>query len=333
MTYDNFQQLANRLRELLKTEQTLILDVGAGQNLSSYFSCLLEGCKIIFVDPDEEALGEIAAGLRSDTRYVYEVRCAALADKEGFKTFHITRSPVNSSLKQPNPVFARRYKVPGMEVVSTQEVYCRTIDTLIEAPDRPALLKVDCQGIDLEVLMGAERHLNTSVVAVIAETAFLALYDGQKLFPELCEFLRIRGYNFYGFLTHRAYSPKLLDHSKILTRERWIWGDAIFFREGDLEHLCAQSKYDLLVISLGLDYLELAAELAISIGAEVAEAVLSYIKCIHQLSSDEALKRINTLTSRAASLAAVLPAPALRGVDHSLISYGYAAHLLHPKSA
>lgn len=67
----------------------------------------------------------------------------------------------------------------------------------------PALLKIDVQGYELEVLSGAERALRM-VDVIIVEMSFEPLYEGQPLFDDIYAFLRQRDFAFAGNLEQSA---------------------------------------------------------------------------------------------------------------------------------
>ena len=67
-----------------------------------------------------------------------------------------------------------------------------------------AQLSIDTQGTELAILKGAEKAINTTVVAVSIEVSFAPLYEGVPLFGELDNYLRSKGFilagldQFYG---------------------------------------------------------------------------------------------------------------------------------------
>lgn len=80
------------------------------------------------------------------------------------------------------------------------------IDTMWEALELqgPALLKVDVQGAELEVLKGAEKTLNNFEVIVL-EVGMIEQYIGQPVFHEYIAYLAARDYVVYDII-HTGYA-------------------------------------------------------------------------------------------------------------------------------
>ena len=77
-----------------------------------------------------------------------------------------------------------------------------TLDTVVPAGTRRALLKLDVQGYELEVLAGATRTLATAS-AVVLEVSLLPYNEGAPLFGEVVAFMRSRGFLVYDIVSTR----------------------------------------------------------------------------------------------------------------------------------
>jgi len=88
---------------------------------------------------------------------------------------------------------------PGTEEVATQLVEVRTLDDFADelASDGPALLKIDVQGAELEVVRGAAATPG-SFRWIYLEMSFVELYDGQPLADTMIDELRDRGFRLAG---------------------------------------------------------------------------------------------------------------------------------------
>ena len=80
--------------------------------------------------------------------------------------------------------------------VGTQQVEVRTLDSLaaVQPVTRGIYLKLDVQGYELSVLLGAERAL-PRVELVEAELSLVPLYTGGPLYRELIDHLDARGFD------------------------------------------------------------------------------------------------------------------------------------------
>jgi FkbM family methyltransferase len=83
------------------------------------------------------------------------------------------------------------------KVKPTRSYPMRTVDEVVAAgTPRPALLKLDVQGYEYEVLNGAKKTLR-HVEAILAEVNLLDIYKGAHLLDDLVGFLREHGFVAY----------------------------------------------------------------------------------------------------------------------------------------
>jgi hypothetical protein len=83
----------------------------------------------------------------------------------------------------------------GTREVRVEEVDVETLDDVLLEHDLSgqALLKIDVQGFELEVLRGARDSLR-KFRWIYVELSFVELYVGQPLAHEVIEFLRVQGF-------------------------------------------------------------------------------------------------------------------------------------------
>ncbi|MCB0862220.1 MAG: FkbM family methyltransferase [Solirubrobacterales bacterium] len=87
---------------------------------------------------------------------------------------------------------------PGTGTDHTIEVPVSTLDDETSRPlARPALLKMDVQGFELDALRGATATLEEVDVALI-ECSFVELYEGQALAGEVVNFMTEAGFTLDG---------------------------------------------------------------------------------------------------------------------------------------
>jgi len=85
----------------------------------------------------------------------------------------------------------------------------RTLDSLLEDVERPALLKIDAQGYELEILEGASMIL-PAFEAVLLEVAIIEINEGAPLLHDVVAFMKTRGFVAYDIVEiHR----RPLDHA------------------------------------------------------------------------------------------------------------------------
>jgi glycosyltransferase involved in cell wall biosynthesis len=120
-----------------------------------------------------------------------------IAPARGTATMHISASADSSSLL---PITDRQAELfPGTEEVGTTDVEAGPLEAFVAAGDlaAPALLKIDVQGFELEVLRGS-RALLPAFAYVYVEASFEPLYAGQALAGEVVAFLEESGFEEIG---------------------------------------------------------------------------------------------------------------------------------------
>ena len=117
----------------------------------------------------------------------------ALGDQAGSAELHVSGQADSSSLLPIGDLQRQFY--PSTQEIGTQQVKVATLDSLPhhwQAAQR-ALLKLDVQGFELNVLRGSVIALKHCAY-VYAECSEVPLYTGQALYPEIATFLAGEGF-------------------------------------------------------------------------------------------------------------------------------------------
>jgi FkbM family methyltransferase len=179
-------------------------------------------------DADRQECERLNA-LGADTRYLPY----ALGRSDGAKaTLHLTVSSGSSSLLEPNDAFLAPFPYrAAMSVQRTVPVTLTTLDRVCaDEGVRPDVLKLDIQGGELDVLMGADSALSTTLL-VESEVEFNPLYKNQPLFGDVDRFLRDKGWLLLG--VRRAYWRR--HHAPVADGGTLVHGDALWINESLLE--------------------------------------------------------------------------------------------------
>ena len=174
------------LRSIGKNFNTII-DIGAnkGQFVLVARKCFPEAMIYSF-----EPLAEPARSFRKvfadDT--LTTLHEMAIGPTEGEQIIHISKSNDSSSLLPISDLQSRIF--PGTEEVATRSITITPLENVIseEKIESPALLKIDVQGYELEVLKGCKSLLN-QFDYVYVECSFVELYEGQALADEVIQYL------------------------------------------------------------------------------------------------------------------------------------------------
>jgi len=191
-------------------------------------------CTCFEPDPDSySALVDLYSG--NNPFADLAIHNCALAEAELTRRLYVTKSAVNTSLLEPDDTFASRYGVAGLEVTHTMDIQTRSLGGVLgqyrkENRHVAELIKLDCQGTEYDILLGAENLLDSECVALICEAEFVKMYRGQKTFSELDLFLGEKGFVLYGLEPHFV-SARKLDRRSHETEERILWVDALYLKE------------------------------------------------------------------------------------------------------
>ena len=206
LTWRPFSSSAFRLTARLRDacgDFATVIDVGA--NAGQFARAAVEtfpGARVVSFEP----LPDIAADLRDHLRDVerFEVHECALGRREGPLEFHPHRYSLSSSaLPAVSGNGSAGAPDAGTGELPPIDVTVRRLDDVV-APgvERPALMKLDVQGYELEVLAGATERLG-EMDALLLELAFTREYVGQPLYGEVVAHLAELGWSLVEILDLR----------------------------------------------------------------------------------------------------------------------------------
>ncbi|MDD4352178.1 MAG: FkbM family methyltransferase [Candidatus Gracilibacteria bacterium] len=185
---------------LLQLGCQTVVDVGANQG---QFALAVRHCfpaaRIISFEPLPGPAAVFRRVFSGDANTSFQQ--AAIGPRREITTMHVSQANDSSSLLPISPVQTTIF--PGTQEVDTVEVRVAPLDEFVSANEltSPAMLKLDVQGFEYEALVGCESLLQ-HFEFVYCECSFLELYSGQKLAPEIIDWLSARGFGLAG-----VYSP------------------------------------------------------------------------------------------------------------------------------
>ncbi len=157
-----------------------VIDVGASHGQFALFAATrFPSARLVSFEPLPEPREDIRRVLGDRV----EIRPYAVGSSPGTVTMNLSRSDDSSSVLTIGDEQSQIF--PGTEAVGTLDVEITTLDEAFQEPlERPCLLKIDVQGLELEVLRGATRVL-AEVDEALIECSFIELYGDQAMADEV----------------------------------------------------------------------------------------------------------------------------------------------------
>jgi len=196
----------------------VILDVGSHSGW--FFHCWKDWCPDAVVhafEPSKEAFDNSMRQYGGDPDIT--INRLGLAETSGTRKFYVlSESRVSNSVLPPQQDIwnSIEYKTGQIEereiVVDTLDKYCSTHDL-----KDIYLVKIDVQGLELEVLKGGEDTLR-NVRHVFVESGIQPLYEGAPTFADVFEFLGARGFHLAAFRSWHRGNHVLIETDMLFRR-------------------------------------------------------------------------------------------------------------------
>jgi FkbM family methyltransferase len=191
------------LRDLVP-DAKVILDCGAGQGFFAKSARQVwPNAHIVSFEPASRF--NLSLQPMDDKHEIHRIAVGAF---DGQRKFYATHGPESNSCLEflPNSPLCKIHRVVGQEAVE-----CQRLDSVDW--DACDILKLDVQGLELEVLEGAAELLKKHKPVIYTEVSFQPLYQDHPLIEDVDAFLADRGYR-----RLYLYASPMPD----------IWGDAIY---------------------------------------------------------------------------------------------------------
>ncbi|MFT3978958.1 MAG: FkbM family methyltransferase [Ferruginibacter sp.] len=190
-----------KLVEISKQQKIdLLLDVGAntGQFAQKMIAMGFDG-KIISFEPLSSAYVLLGKNASHHPAWSVSER-AAIGNEDGTIMINIAGNNHSSSILTVNKVHVDA--APAAGIIGKEEVLIQKLDTIAAkfCDANGILLKIDTQGFEKNVLLGAEKLIREKVKIIQLEISLLPLYEGAPAFEEMINLLDHMGFKplFYG---------------------------------------------------------------------------------------------------------------------------------------
>ncbi len=172
------------------------VDIGARGGAEPELLPLAWAMSVWGFEPDPDACRQLKRESSSQPWKSVEYVPCAIGGRDEERELFVTRAPEGTSLIRHNQAVCEQFAYPALsDIVKVVRVKTLGLDEArrrysIEAP---ALLKLDVEGAELEILSAAEKTLHT-VQALKVEVAYVEQRIGQPLGGEVQSFLESRGF-------------------------------------------------------------------------------------------------------------------------------------------
>lgn len=169
-----------------------VVDIGA--NIGQFSLLIRElnpDANIHAFEPLSSAADRFKAVFSRDPRTV--LHSVAIAPLASTQSMHVSRSLDSSSLL---PISTTQVELfPGTEEVRSEQITTARLDQILTRDDikGPALLKMDVQGYEVEVIKGCLPLLDC-FSHLYVEVSFMQLYENQPLADDIIKLLHANGY-------------------------------------------------------------------------------------------------------------------------------------------
>ncbi len=180
---------------VLNRSLSTIVDIGANRGQFALAARTSSSARIVSFEP----LPKVAAIFQKvffDDPSV-KLHVVAIGERSESKLIHLSARDDSSSLLEIGEHQASFF--PGTHEVGTMEVKVETLDVFLTKDEivRPAMLKLDVQGFELQALAGC-KSLISNFDFVYCECSFVELYKTQKLAGEVINYLRSMNFSLSG---------------------------------------------------------------------------------------------------------------------------------------
>ncbi len=257
------------------------LDIGARGGVVGDIEPLGRAASVYGFEPDEDECAKLNQSIESNPHPFGTLQFlpVALGPKEEQRTLHIMRHEGASSLLSPDPDVTKRFgtRAAYFDVARTVTIDTKPLDGVITdyAIANPVYMKIDVEGFELEILKGAEALLQSSLLAMRAEIAFLPCRIGQPDFGEIAAFLKQFNLMPMGFLyiidwrsQTRVKHPRRMSGPLPYSRGQMVHGDVLFLRDphslAENTDVEIKAKLSLALLALLYDYVDFAHDIIAS---------------------------------------------------------------------
>ena len=185
--------MQNRIKLLKHFNIATILDVGANTGQFAYYTRKMGyQNRIVSFEPLSKAFAILSQFAKNDRNW--QIENCAIGNLDGEIEINVSRNLQSSSILNMMP--EHEQSAPDSAYMGKEKVEIHNLDSIIsEYTDNLELtyLKIDTQGFEKNVLMGAKESLK-SIKGLQLELSLVELYQGETLITEMLNIIKELGF-------------------------------------------------------------------------------------------------------------------------------------------
>lgn len=171
--------------------ETTVIDAGGRYGLHPSWKSFLGELRYYLFEPDAVECERLRTKYlrRADEIFVLD---NALDEKDGVLEIDIfmNRAMSSSAVRKPVSSLFKDERLREVEIVERIKVKSRSIDSFsVENGLQVDFLKLDTEGSEMDILVGATSQISESVIGIRVEVAFDHIFAGKPLFGNISSFL------------------------------------------------------------------------------------------------------------------------------------------------
>ena len=229
-----------------ENDQLVVVDVGARKGFEKHWDYYAEQINLIGFEPNEESYKECVEKKSNaqTTYYPY-----ALDRKKGKKDFYINSYLSTCGFYEPDKKIVKRFGSEDFFTVKeVTKVSTIDLDSFCEEYNLQNIdfIKLDTEGSELDILKGAEKTIENSVLGISVEVEFIKMYIDQPLFSDIDQYLRSLNFELYDLDLNRSTRSSLSPYaSSNMNIGQIVQGQALYLRDavGELDSYKSNKKF------------------------------------------------------------------------------------------
>lgn len=206
-----------------------IIDIGCRDGINSKWKPIEHLINLHGFDPDKEECNRLT-DLKNNFRSV-KYHPYAVGGHDGEGVLYKTKSPFCFSLLKPDTEWLKRFSFHEiLDLVGEAKIEVSRLDSVDELKKLNAdAIKIDSQGLELNILKGATKILDEIIYAE-TESGFTPNYIDESTQAQVDEFMRSKGFLLFDFIVNRMTHDNIFrDTNK--DKAMLLWSESIWLKD------------------------------------------------------------------------------------------------------